>query len=46
MVRYFMTPMCCGTAMSLPQEMKEKEARVWLRDWMGVKRLPNGTEFW
>ena len=46
MVNYFMYPACCGTAMSLPKPMKEVDARVWLRDWLGVKKLPNGTDFW
>jgi len=24
----------------------EREARQWVRDWLKVKRLPNGTELW
>jgi hypothetical protein len=23
-----------------------KDARAWMRDWLGVKRLPNGTAVW
>jgi len=23
-----------------------KEAKQWVREWLGVKRLPAGTEFW
>lgn len=45
-VRYFMYPTCCGTAMSLPVIIPLKEAKVWASDWLGVNRLPNGTEFW
>jgi hypothetical protein len=33
-------------AYSLPDTMPLKEAKVWVRDWLKVNRLPNGTEFW
>lgn len=45
MVTHFMYPACCGTAMSLPEPMTILKAKVWLRNWLNVERLPNGTEF-
>lgn len=45
-VTHAIYPQCCGTALSLPEPMSIRKARQWLRNWMNVKRLPNGTEFW
>lgn len=33
-------------ANTLPTIMKLKEAKKFVRDFLGVKRLPNNTEFW
>tara|TARA_R110000772_G_scaffold91837_2_gene188399 strand:- start:122 stop:265 length:144 start_codon:yes stop_codon:yes gene_type:complete len=30
---------------NLPKVMTKPEAKSWVRDWLDVKRLPNGVEF-
>jgi len=45
MIGYFMLP---GDvyAMSLPVKMNKKDAKAFVRKWLGVERLPNNVEFW
>jgi hypothetical protein len=45
MVNYFRTP-GAFYGYSLPETMPLKDAKVWVRNWLKVNRLPNGTEFW
>ena len=35
-----------GSAMTLPYQMKINDAKQFIRDFLNVNRLPNGTTFW
>lgn len=43
---HFTTPTSCGVALSLPKPMKEKEAKSFIREFCGVKRVTNKFEIW